>query len=898
MLVYSYYLARKNVYRYILIILLSTSFQCAYAYDSLRLALDFYQSSKYQKALPVFIDLSIKYKRKNDIPNYALCQLKIADIIRNFGGTNVALELLKDNETLISIRFERPTLLLAQNYLAKAEALYINSNLSEFKESIFKSIAVKKQIQLPEKYLAEDYMHLARYYKEVAGQNDSCYYWAMKSLKLAKADKALSGYLLPRVYNLIGYYYHPASIAYFKNKRDSLLKHFKLSRKYYDSALLALKNQPAIDVIMLGKVYHNIGNSFSNEMGVDGKMELMRKAMDYYAKSVETYEKFGSPSELAMKDWVIGRGYERLHQYDSAILQFQKGINRLIPGFETESIRTLPPLQPTLNDSRFISLITIKANNFYNKFAKTQNTNDLLSAYQHYEYLIKFNHYLISQKLEEQDVIQWSYLYGSNAYQRLLISAYELFQSTGDKSHLTKSYGLLTSAKYAWLNKNDIEPILENSINEYVLKEEIQLVRNNILDNIPTLSEIKLASILPAITKNISSNPLSQITLANQVLDTVSVEKVQHQLEKENGVLLDFYAWDKDLYTVIISEDVFDVIKQTLPSDFNSRVWQLRKGLLSNKPIEYERHANSIYKETLDSVLMRVSKKIDHLIICPDGFLQSVPWDALVVDTLGAKTFKGLNYLINRFAVRTVLTPRHLVTRQQKVDGFYGIASNFTNSKRFSSIPFSASLVRRKASDYNGTVSNMLIEDSLRVGVFHIASHVVNDSLRPYRSTIYFNDMDSVTIADLSKSAIYPRLAILNGCQTGNGTYYQSEGTISFARAFYRMGAESVLMTLWSVDDKTTADLLGFFYKNMEDASPLDISLREAKIDFIKNAPTDELANPYYWAGLQLNGKAEPMHETDYTWTILTSISFVVLSFFAIYCVKKEKKLGFSIKRV
>lgn len=249
---------------------------------------------------------------------------------------------------------------------------------------------------------------------------------------------------------------------------------------------------------------------------------------------------------------------------------------------------------------------------------------------------------------------------------------------------------------------------------------------------------------------------------------------------------------------------------------------------------------------------------------------------------------KGLNYLLNRFTIRTVLSPRHLIAKNRKADGFLGVAPDFTNSKKFSSIPFSMALVKTKASEQDGKFSNALPADTLNVNVFHIASHVVNDSLRPYRSAIYFNDTDRVTISDLSNSMVHPTLAILNGCQTGNGTYYQSEGTISFARAFYRMGTQSVLMTLWSVDDKPTADLLDSFYKEMEDGNPLDISLREAKIDFINNAPTDELANPYYWAGLQLSGKAEPIDETYPTWIILTSISCVALFFFATYSFKKK----------
>ncbi|NOS57235.1 MAG: CHAT domain-containing protein [Cyclobacteriaceae bacterium] len=853
------------------------------------MALSLHQAAQYQKALPIFIDLSEKFRVKRNISDYALCQLKIADIIRNYGGVNTAIELLTTNEKVMEVGLERPTLTLAYNYIAKAEALYTALRLTEFKEAILRSISIKKQMLLPEKYLAEDYLHLARYYKELPNQNDSCYYWLLKSLRLAKSDKSFSIYILPRIYNLLGYYYHPASNAYFNNKRDSLMRHYALSRRYYDSAMTVFKKQPLPDQLMEGKIYHNLGNSYSNEAGVDNKIELIHYAISYYRRSLNAIEKLGSPSDLTQKDWVIGRAYERLKLYDSAILQFQKGISRLIPEFEKQDFRLPPPLQPTLNDARLISLVTNKANNFYNKYKAHKDVSDLLSAFLHYEFLLKFNHYLLSQSQHEQETTHWNYLYGSNAYQRLVISAYELLDKNEDMSYLIKSYGLLTSGKYAWLNRNDIEPVLGNSISSSVLKEEIKLVKLNIIKSIPDLTEAKINSILPVIPMNVTAPSLAQIHLADQILDTLSVKGLQRELRKENEVLIDFYVWNQDLYSIIISGRDFKVMKQRIPKNFGSTIWEQKRNLLTSTPNEYARISNTIYLETLDSVLRVVPKESSGLIICPDASLQGIPWDALVTDTVNAKSFKGLNYLLNRFAIRTVLSPRHLIAKNRKAGAFLGVAPDFSNSKKFSSIPFSTALVKTKASEYGGKFSNVLPVDTLNVNVFHIASHVVNDSLRPYRSALYFNDTDSVTISELSTSMIHPTLAILNGCQTGNGTYYQSEGTISFARAFYRMGAESVLMTLWSVDDKTTADLLDSFYKEMEDESPLDISLREAKVDFIRNAPTDELANPYYWAGLQLSGKADPIHETDHSWIILTGISCIAIFFFATYSLKRKK---------
>ena len=333
----------------------------------------------------------------------------------------------------------------------------------------------------------------------------------------------------------------------------------------------------------------------------------------------------------------------------------------------------------------------------------------------------------------------------------------------------------------------------------------------------------------------------------------------------------------------------FDVLRQKTPKNFSSTIWKQKGNLLGNKPNEYARIANTIYLETLDSVLNSVPKEIIRLIICPDASLQGIPWNALVVDTANTKSYKELNYLFNRFTIRTVLTPRHLVVKNRKTDGFLGVAPDFISSKKFSSIPFSTNLVKTKANEHDGKFLSSLPMDTLNVNVFHIASHVVNDSLRPYRSAIYFNDTDSITICDLSNSKVQPTLVILNGCQTGSGTYYQSEGTISFARAFYRIGAESVLMTLWSVDDKTTADILEVFYNEMENGNHLDASLRVAKVEFIKNAPTDELANPYYWAGLQLSGKAEPIYRARYFWMFLPGISGSVFFIVAILYYKRKK---------
>lgn len=507
--------------------------QKTFSFDSLRTALQFHQASKFDKALPIFISLSDKFKTKNDLSNYALCQLKIADIVRNYGGATIALQSLETNQRLMEVKLEIPSLVLSQNFIAKAEAFYANSNLKEFKSAIIYSIRIKKSLSLPQKHFAEDYLHLARYYLEVPDRNDSCFYWAIRALKLAKSDKEFSSYLLPRIYNLIGYYFHPKSLGYFRGKEDSAKGLFIISRKYYDSALSIVKQQPLKDELMTAKIYHNLGNSFNNE-------GYNKKALEYYRSSLATIEKFGSPSELANKDWVISRAYQRMKLNDSAIAQLQKGIVRLIPNFKSSSTDDLPALQPTLNDQWFSSILILKADNYFNRYQQTKNINDLLNAFNHYLHSVKFNRYLVSKSTNETETINWAYLFGTNAYQRMVDVGFLLLKQTGNKSYLQNAYPLIASSKYSFLAKGIIDPKTYSSINLSQLVDENKIVTANILKSIPQITKPKLASILPHIEKS-NANTFSSTELAEQFLDSVTLADIKTELGRENSALIDYY---------------------------------------------------------------------------------------------------------------------------------------------------------------------------------------------------------------------------------------------------------------------------------------------------------------------------------------------------------------------
>ena len=102
-------------------------------------------------------------------------------------------------------------------------------------------------------------------------------------------------------------------------------------------------------------------------------------------------------------------------------------------------------------------------------------------------------------------------------------------------------------------------------------------------------------------------------------------------------------------------------------------------------------------------------------------------------------------------------------------------------------------------------------------------------------------------------------LVTLSACETALGKEMGGEGLVGLARAFEYAGAHSVLASLWSVSDESTADLMGHFYKYLKDGKSKDEALRAAQMDFIRlasanHAAPSEFSHPFHWAAFQLAG--------------------------------------------
>ena len=101
------------------------------------------------------------------------------------------------------------------------------------------------------------------------------------------------------------------------------------------------------------------------------------------------------------------------------------------------------------------------------------------------------------------------------------------------------------------------------------------------------------------------------------------------------------------------------------------------------------------------------------------------------------------------------------------------------------------------------------------------------------------------------KCQLKARLVVLSACQTGLGSTHEA-GVIGLARAFQISGADNVLMSLWNIDDRETAKLMGKFmeiYIKEKHATPYE-ALRQSMLWYRDH----EKSQPYYWASFSIFG--------------------------------------------
>ena len=296
-----------------------------------------------------------------------------------------------------------------------------------------------------------------------------------------------------------------------------------------------------------------------------------------------------------------------------------------------------------------------------------------------------------------------------------------------------------------------------------------------------------------------------------------------------------------------------------------------------------------------------------HLLISPDGNLNLIPFEALVDEQN--------RYLIERYSFTYLTSGRDLLrmqTARQSVSSPLIMANPLFGEPDASQTAQSTKLNTRRNKRKSVTATRNLSDTyfaplggTLREGrsiqtlfpdatflseaqatetalkqttaprILHIATHgffledkdvsrdantkIENPLLRSGLALAGANrhggDRDDGILTALEASCLNlwgTKLVVLSACYTGLGEVKNGEGVYGLRRAFVLAGTESLLMSLWSVSDYATREIMTSYYKNLKQGMGRNAALRRAQLEMLKNPKRQ---HPFYWAAFIQSGE-------------------------------------------
>lgn len=151
-------------------------------------------------------------------------------------------------------------------------------------------------------------------------------------------------------------------------------------------------------------------------------------------------------------------------------------------------------------------------------------------------------------------------------------------------------------------------------------------------------------------------------------------------------------------------------------------------------------------------------------------------------------------------------------------------------------IPHSKTLTSDRAT-FAGYTANAPKYDLL-----HLACHGNFRPENPMFSSLHLAD-GWITARDIYSQRLKAALVTLSACETGLNKIFAGDEILGLARGFLAAGADSLVLSLWTVNDEATRELMADFYENLQRGASIAASLRLAQTEFIRRS-----RHPYFWS--------------------------------------------------
>lgn len=322
--------------------------------------------------------------------------------------------------------------------------------------------------------------------------------------------------------------------------------------------------------------------------------------------------------------------------------------------------------------------------------------------------------------------------------------------------------------------------------------------------------------------------------------------------------LLEYAALDDELLAFVITDKEIEVVRRLgSEQSINFELGQLRFQMdaLRHGAERMRRHLKELSKRSrrhlqslYDLLLRPIEKRIEQrrLVIVPQTTLHYLPFQAL---------HNGESHLIERrevsYAPSAVVLQQCLRRERRTLNKalLLGVADE--------RIPRVHEEIRALAPLFPSAIA-LLDQDATVVtlrreapgaDVIHLACHSQFRPDNPLFSSLKLGD-GWLTVSDAYHLNLHCDLVTLSACETGVSAVAPGEELIGLARGFFAAGSPSLLISLWTVDDDATAQLMTEFYTRLRETGSPARALRQAQMRIMETKP-----HPFFWSPFVLVGR-------------------------------------------
>jgi CHAT domain-containing protein len=352
-------------------------------------------------------------------------------------------------------------------------------------------------------------------------------------------------------------------------------------------------------------------------------------------------------------------------------------------------------------------------------------------------------------------------------------------------------------------------------------------------------------------------------------------------LPNNKAALLEYSLGDSSSALWVVTPHAWK--RLTLPprAALTSRAEVMRRGLADPEAAESRSTraaSRALYRQLIEPAEPWL-KGVDDLIVAADGALALVPFEALLaVDVKEGSAAPRGAYAVERFAISYTpsaaamglggtsnasavlalgnpafgpLPPKGM---KRALDPLPGTADEIAAIREAAGSRPLTSLEGRDA-----TAARLRAAPALdRALVLHIATHGIADDVAPERCGLWLAAESDTTLPeflsmrDILALKLEAALVTLSACQTGLGRLERGEGVMGLSRAFLAAGARSTIVSLWNVNDRSSALLMRRFYAPLfAGRATRARALADAKRALLANTAT---RSPFHWAPFVLVG--------------------------------------------